>query len=1275
MFYHVSVSLVSMSMFFAMNVTAENQLQEIPLVAKSLSGCYVQNGTIKLYEKLPSQQSSENVVLEAEDAMAIYFQEDVFARKSGQKANELIQIKESADNYKPQAEASASGGKYIDYCRQANYQFNLNKPGEYYVWMRHKVPFKAGWSYHIQIDNRKLPVVLTDRIPGPDMWFWVKETVGNLDAGTHSLVVSDLLNGKRLDTIILTCDNSFDPNTASFKATSLQDVNDGIVYFHPLSPVGLLAWEKLTYQTAGQGMDYNFYASQDSGKTWQVITNNNLRDLNVSGVNPLEIKLELKRNKNIDPAISSLKAVYSFDSQSFAELKNQYLKLLFSRKTGALTGIVNQVTNTTIQAEGITTNMFDLLLKAPDQPQRQWLSQREATLIDSKLKLPNYAQFTWEFPAWKIIVICDITLGDNQLSKWDLKVVNNNPTYDVLEVVAPILSELKISASPEQDTLAWPFSAGEFIKFPASKGEHSIAYPDHAGLPFVDFYNEHEGLYFASHDCFLVSTHFISKASMGQDAIELSINRKHRIKAGSSRTYHYAIAVHAGDWHTGAKFYRNYFYSEYPVNTYAPWLRKCDAWLGGSATGHGGLMNKSKDYSVMLNDFKRASFMSLSYIQAWGSTFNGACPTYYLPRIDKGGENLFESMIDIWRKADGQIGYYFHGNAVTPYYLLTDKYFGVEWNKYPEKYRPPTWDWYVKNREYTSENSDVGKDKLLKITDEVNAGYETRVLKHGNYEESVSGYIPMTWRSKAFPDYLEKWISIYVKDYHCNTAYLDTFAFRNDLADFNPYLKLHGEGDKPMYKMEFINKLMHDMRKLEPGFCALTEGVADVFGTQLYFLLSGFARNPNIFRYTLPDQIFFQGSQNGLWAPPLTRKSLLQSYLMGNRFDLVGFYPANTYYMLKLRQRISPFLNYAIFNDTEGIKVSDPAIEVYNHLTLPETNKYIANAGTRCVTFTIANREGKNGSLVYTLPAGFTPQYGYRCELNGEPQKMNFKTSGNQVTFELPKAEASAVILIDKLESAHQWTATVEQSDIATVEAKIFNYTNEQVTFKVEAICPEANFEQKIQNVTIPGGSLTIVKFIDKSGLNNFKLAHIKISSPAYNDKFIISLGNAGYKIPAAEKLTPKAEKTVKVIPPAASATKGIKVLLLDFEAPEFADNEAFKGKGCFKLKGDGAFKMHKIPLTLENNTPYRVSLALRKGFNVSKVGHDNNVMVVNYDKNKKIKHYLSLGSSIPIDDKWHFVAGNFVTDNDLDNCGLYIYNKKSRDLIWIDEIKIEKIK
>ena len=164
---------------------------------------------------------------------------------------------------------------------------------------------------------------------------------------------------------------------------------------------------------------------------------------------------------------------------------------------------------------------------------------------------------------------------------------------------------------------------------------------------------------------------------------------------------------------------------------------------------------------------------------------------------------------------------------------------------------------------------------------------------------------------------------------------------------------------------------MKTMRSYEPDFCALTEGVADVFGTNLYFLLSGFARNPNIFRYTLPDQIFFQGSCNALWSRPLTRKSITQSFMVGNRFDLVGIY-GHTYYMLLLRQQVSPFLNYAAFNDTVGIDSSDPDILIYNHVTMPKTNKYINNFDSKAVAFTIANRRLKKAKSATRYRKGST---------------------------------------------------------------------------------------------------------------------------------------------------------------------------------------------------------------------------------------------------------------------------------------------------------------
>jgi hypothetical protein len=470
--------------------------------------------------------------------------------------------------------------------------------------------------------------------------------------------------------------------------------------------------------------------------------------------------------------------------------------------------------------------------------------------------------------------------------------------------------------------------------------------------------------------------------------------------------------------------------------------------------------------------------------------------------------------------------------------------------------------------------------------------------------------------------------------------------------------------------MDFLKSLMKDMSKAEPGFSALTEGVADVFGTKLYFLLSGFARNPNIFRYTIPDQIFFQGSCNALWTKPLTKKSISQAFLMGNRFDLVTIFP-HTYYMLRLRQRVSPFLNYAVFDDNTGITVSEPTIETYAHVTLPETNKFINNFGSKCVAFTISNPLLKTAKVIYKLPSGFKPDKAYYVELYKEPVKLEFKNHGKDIAFNLHPAEMSCIILTEKLAATHRWTAVLEQPAEDKFTAKIFNYSNQPVNLKVSAQYSEGAEVGPAQNLTIPAGGLKKITFKDNTGSSAFRMVKVKISSPAYSKDYIISLGKTGRRIPRPEKFVPQKPEKVTTSPKQTATN----LLQMNFEAPEFCKETAFKGKRSFKLAGNGKYVMHKFPLKLEKNSTYKISLAIRKSFDVSPVSHHNNVVVANYTPDKKLKLYLNLGTSTPRDNKWHILAGTFKTDDNLNNCGLYFYNKNSKGTVWIDEIRIDKIK
>ena len=1217
--------------------------QRLSFEAEVLNGCYVDGGKFRLHHELPSQEKAENLLIACAKPVRIFFQEDVFARKAGAKSEELVQIKKSSSEYTPQHDDPEAGCGYIDYTKFASYQYQIRTAGRYTVWFRVWTPSVANWQFSV-FDDRggKHEIDLKDSIPSARTWFWKKGFVIELNEGNHQIQIVQAMFGKRISGILLSRDPDFVPS-GDIPASSYRKIRQGTVLFKKVFPPGLEQWSKFSAEVTGH---CRFLVSGDNGKTFQELENDNLKKF---GRKPLLLKLIMSRDKQTEPAAEHVQASYQYDEKLFVQIRAGKSCYSFSRKDGALTNIVNLSTGTVVKNGG--GSMFSLLLKTRGKNDKRYLDMKDACLNRLRQRSENALECEWNFPKESIAVRFRITARESSLV-WRINVENKHPESDVIEVEGPLISGLRISENPAHDMLVWPFSAGEFIPFPAEKGEFSITYPDHAGLPFAILTNGKESFYYACHDAKLLITEFTSAANAASDSISLRICRKHRIPAGSSREDTFVTALLDGSWHNGADLYRSYFYSHYPKNSYRPWLRNSDGWLQGASCGHSGLMKQYKDYTAFQLSFKSAAFLSLDYVQMWGSTFNGACPAYYLPRLDKGGEKMFAEQMKFWRDNGGYTGHYYFANGISPYYLLTDRYFGVPWSKYPKEYRPPSFKWYVQNREYISDSAAVDEAALRKQTARINEVHRKRQIVKGNYEETT-GYMPMNWRNGEYAKFLYKWIDIYVSRYHCNTAYLDTFAFRNDLPDFNPYLKCNGEGDKPMFKRAFLEKLIRDMREKEPEFCALTEGIADVFGTHLYFLLSGFARNPNIFRYTLPDQIIFQGSCNGLWSKPLTKQSILQAFLCGNRYDLVLIYP-ETYYMLKLRQQISPFLNLAVFDDVKGIHVSDPDIVAFAHKILPETASLISGGeGTRAVTLTIGNPDGKSGRLDYELPKGFRLKRAMLCELYKDPAPLAFSRKGDRITFQVPAAAASAVILIDTIGGPHRFTVTAEQTSENTVSVKTYNFMEEDTAFTVSA------GEQK-KNQRIRSGDSGSVEFTFARQPGDFRILQVTVSAPGMKSvKRMISTGRTAQKIPLPELPAQKSGKDLK----------------LDFEETVYSEKAAFSGKRGMLLKGNGKFCMHKIPLALVPEAHYEMTAQIRKSEDVSPKSGDCFGMVAFYTaKEKKLERLVFLGGNVVNDNRFHSVKVEFHTPGNLHEPALYLYNNNSQGCFSVDDVNIVEI-
>ena len=129
--------------------------RQCSLTASSLNGTLMDGPTMVLRKNMAMQQGREAIVLEAENADSIFFQADVFARKSGAQGIDLQQIKRPASEYAPQEDIADASGKYIDFCQQAAWQFSLKTHQTYRIWLRVQVPFVANWGHEMQIDSMR----------------------------------------------------------------------------------------------------------------------------------------------------------------------------------------------------------------------------------------------------------------------------------------------------------------------------------------------------------------------------------------------------------------------------------------------------------------------------------------------------------------------------------------------------------------------------------------------------------------------------------------------------------------------------------------------------------------------------------------------------------------------------------------------------------------------------------------------------------------------------------------------------------------------------------------------------------------------------------------------------------------------------------------------------------------------------------------------------------------------------------------------------------------
>ena len=209
------------------------------LTASNFNGTLMDGPTMVLRKNMAMQKDKEAVVLEAENADSIFFQADVFARKSGAQGIDLVQIKRPASEYTPQDDIADASGKYIDFCQQAAWQFSLKTYGSYRIWLRVQVPFVANWGHDIKIDDMRNGVDVGSTAKEAKKWYWICAIECGLKPGVHQFEIRNFMNGKRLDQIAIMPSSWRPENGDALPPTTPVEFTEGSVEFGKAAPYGL----------------------------------------------------------------------------------------------------------------------------------------------------------------------------------------------------------------------------------------------------------------------------------------------------------------------------------------------------------------------------------------------------------------------------------------------------------------------------------------------------------------------------------------------------------------------------------------------------------------------------------------------------------------------------------------------------------------------------------------------------------------------------------------------------------------------------------------------------------------------------------------------------------------------------------------------------------------------------------------------------------------------------------------------------------------------------
>jgi len=1209
-------------------------------------GCDVAGALIKLSDRVVRQEGDKPIVFEAEDADVLVFQSDkalveLKKKKKGIDQDYHVETK----TWTPQELKSASGGKYIDWVSYAEYRFHVVKAGEYVRWVRYAVPGPS--FYHSESIDDEEPYWDLEMPKGKKLsWQWkpaevrlrapYKRVYYNLDKGDHTLKFHTYYNGARLDKIVLTRDKSWKPEGVGPAPTPRVKAIGGTVLMKELKPPVVRSWQGVEISATKNGGKVIVEYSTDGAETFAPLpANGSLKHVKAAGDGSDKLALRVRLERSVDgksPVVHGVNVKFNTDADSIVTLENKQIRIRFDRRRGKLLTLERIGKTGAVNRAWQPSSIFDVSLKKPGKPEITVIKQDAAKLTTVKIIQPKkHVRFEYALAEGKVALNIDIRLDETEQSRWSAHVVNNLQETDVIRVKFPILTGLRIGPDGRDDMLVVPDHSGKIINNPGQASRRSYKYPGSASLCYLDLCDKSVGVLLAGYDPELINTAIEYKPAGTNDQVDMWMEKCNRIRArGFEARYEFAVAVHKGDWHRGADLYREWFHKTLGTAQLPEWFANSDGYLAF------GIPNHVAKFNTLPKWYQVARWMGYTHLQCWGQS-NGprgnCCPTYYYPSPFYGTPKDFAAANKAIRDAGGHVGYYFHSQAINRLNMSRDLvHSAIDRKVIPDYLKPPTYDFYFRIAQ-------VGPDgKLPGPPNYHGMAARHAIGKHANDFPKV-----VMW-AKEWQAYLQFWaVWMYAAQWNVDCFYFDVLGASAARESFNPYRGDNGEGYHGMGQIGIVTEVIQKGKPYIPEPGILGEGCCDTYGRMAAHMISGFDKFPEVFRYTMPDQVVFSGHSNTGYAKAAS--IIDKAHLYGNRFDM-GVVSAYTRRHGWFRKQFKHWLYRARFMDNVGLLGKPPSIQAKLHVR--------DEPKARGVLVTLVNSHpGLSGNVVVsTAPVGRI-QGAIAYTMWGLPKKIAFTQTDDRVTFTAPTGRISAVLLAAKTEGAETVALSghFETSpDKAFAVVALANLTSAKRTVLLENTKADGFSIPKKTSVTVGAGKVVLKRF------------------PLGDPAAIADRRYIGFRADAT------APADVEI--PAGAVFIGGTFEDREAEEPRIGSyidgkTAASGTKSLCMVSGEkkGNLIQH-FKLNVKPATRYRLTMKMKRTTK-------HNIYAILYQKIRDARG-VKLGDIIGRTKKkvgdWETYTREFQTDPDILNISLYVYNRTKNAKVWFDDISVVEI-